>query len=665
LDFRNDGFMQDMLQRRAGFNRTSLPSFTLGKLFRLFPFGIVLGPELKIRLAGERILQMLGKEMLESDFLDHFTIQRPHVKLTWESMIMFQSVTWEVESKKLPKINTTNVMMPDGSYKSNTLSCVNDICQEGASDYNQAPWTGERSSLESSRGLLLKGQMYILKESNVALFLCIPLLNNLVEMRETGLFLNDLSMHDLSREMVLSGWHHCSRFQHHVQICGKLTSFSLIPHFPSLSLFSLTSLLYHSFLSLPFFITLFSHFPSSSLSFFCSLPFTHVLTIVAFSLHFSSSFSSSLTSLLYHTHFSFPPSSLSLPPHSFLYQSPPFYLSPSFITLLSTSTSFIILFFPTSLLYHSPSLPNPLPSFINLPPSFLFPSLSFSPHSPSSPLPPSPTPLLHHSPSSPHDPLPSSLPSSPTPPSPSPRHPLLHHSPPSPTTLLLIFLFSPTPFFIHSPPHPSFPTAPSPLSLPSLPIPLSLSLPPTPPSLSHFPSHALPPNSLPSPSLPLLLHHSPSSPTPLSTTLPPHFSLFITLPPTTPSSHHSPSFTHSPPPHSPPSTLPLPLSPPSLSSPHPSFYLLLSPTSSFTTALSPTPPYHPPSLPPSFSLPLLTLLPSHPSSTAHPPSSSARLQIMYNPRREDSNKLEDAYMKVEEAKTRADDLLYSMLPPGG
>nr|XP_027216124.1 uncharacterized protein LOC113808824 [Penaeus vannamei] len=155
--------MQDMLQRRAGFNRTSLPSFTLGKLFRLFPFGIVLGPELKIRLAGERILQMLGKEMLESDFLDHFTIQRPHVKLTWESMIMFQSVTWEVESKKLPKINTTNVMMPDGSYKSNTLSCVNDMppAEDPAKLPGQArgrPWSrlvgsSSRDRCTSSRSL--------------------------------------------------------------------------------------------------------------------------------------------------------------------------------------------------------------------------------------------------------------------------------------------------------------------------------------------------------------------------------------------------------------------------------------------------------------------------------------------------------------------------------
>ncbi|MPC77150.1 Soluble guanylate cyclase 89Db [Portunus trituberculatus] len=32
-------------------------------------------------------------------------------------------------------------------------------------------------------------------------------------MRETGLYLNDLSMHDQSREMVMKGWEHCSRLQ--------------------------------------------------------------------------------------------------------------------------------------------------------------------------------------------------------------------------------------------------------------------------------------------------------------------------------------------------------------------------------------------------------------------------------------------------------------------
>ncbi|XP_042883873.1 soluble guanylate cyclase 89Db-like, partial [Penaeus japonicus] len=160
LDFRNDGFVQEMLQRRAGFNRTSLPSFTLGKLFRLFPFGIVLGPELKIRLAGERILQMLGKEMLEADFLDHFTIQRPHVKLTWESRNAFYGIISNitilhcvrnndvlsdvgVELSKVPKTTTTNAMMPDG-VTAPTLSCVNDMCVvrpgSGQGPCGAGPW---------------------------------------------------------------------------------------------------------------------------------------------------------------------------------------------------------------------------------------------------------------------------------------------------------------------------------------------------------------------------------------------------------------------------------------------------------------------------------------------------------------------------------------------
>nr|CAD7395685.1 unnamed protein product [Timema poppensis] len=37
--------------------------------------------------------------------------------------------------------------------------------------------------------------------------------NNLDELSNMGLFLNDLNLHGLSREMVLAGWHHCSRLE--------------------------------------------------------------------------------------------------------------------------------------------------------------------------------------------------------------------------------------------------------------------------------------------------------------------------------------------------------------------------------------------------------------------------------------------------------------------
>ncbi|KAK8378716.1 hypothetical protein O3P69_009433 [Scylla paramamosain] len=202
LEFNNRGYVKEMMERSTSFSRSILPNFSLGKLFMLFPFGLVLDPSLHIRLAGERILQLLGKDLLGSEFLQHFVVQRPQVNFSWEAVQMFENVTWEVESKKLPEPST----------RTNSLDAMQNMPppRRGSS---QAPWSGQQSSLHNCRGLLLKGQMYIMKELNLTLFLCMPLLNNLVEMRETGLYLNDLSMHDQSREMVMKGWEHCSRLQ--------------------------------------------------------------------------------------------------------------------------------------------------------------------------------------------------------------------------------------------------------------------------------------------------------------------------------------------------------------------------------------------------------------------------------------------------------------------
>ncbi|XP_069186226.1 soluble guanylate cyclase 89Db [Procambarus clarkii] len=262
LDFNNVGFVSEMQKRGACFNRPHLPSFDISKLSEFFPFCIVLDRDLHVRFAGDRLLQLLGRDLLGAEFLKHFSVQRPHVAFSWEAITAFQSVTWEVVSKKLPvpisDINrgahsgatgapaaaapaatdttsgaaaagategvpgvatagaTEGTTMPTtadetGGLRTNSLITVRENPTRRGS--SQAPWTAHESSLHSVKGLLLKGQMYIIKESNIALFLCIPLLNNLVEMREMGIYLNDLSMHDMSREMVLMGWEHCSRVE--------------------------------------------------------------------------------------------------------------------------------------------------------------------------------------------------------------------------------------------------------------------------------------------------------------------------------------------------------------------------------------------------------------------------------------------------------------------
>ncbi|XP_042235931.1 soluble guanylate cyclase 89Db-like [Homarus americanus] len=169
------------VRKPQGFNRPTLPSFSVGKQFLLFPFGIVLDPDLKVRFAGERILHLLGKELLGSEFVEYFSIQRPHVTLSWDSITKLQNVTWEVVSKKLPLRDTHPGNVGTGSTpgsagagtKATSLVSVRDNpIRRGSS---QAPWASQESSLQSIRGLLLKGQMYIIKDSNVALFLCMPL----------------------------------------------------------------------------------------------------------------------------------------------------------------------------------------------------------------------------------------------------------------------------------------------------------------------------------------------------------------------------------------------------------------------------------------------------------------------------------------------------------
>ena len=52
---------------------------------------------------------------------------------------------------------------------------------------------------------LLIGQMMFFAEWNVILYLCSPILNDINSLQTAGLFINDLAMHDFSRDLLLTG----------------------------------------------------------------------------------------------------------------------------------------------------------------------------------------------------------------------------------------------------------------------------------------------------------------------------------------------------------------------------------------------------------------------------------------------------------------------------
>ncbi len=57
---------------------------------------------------------------------------------------------------------------------------------------------------DSDRSLHMKGQMMFMPEWNVIMYLASPVLGDLDVLTFSGLFINDLSMHDFSRDLLLA-----------------------------------------------------------------------------------------------------------------------------------------------------------------------------------------------------------------------------------------------------------------------------------------------------------------------------------------------------------------------------------------------------------------------------------------------------------------------------
>ncbi|VEN53055.1 unnamed protein product [Callosobruchus maculatus] len=99
---------------------------------------------------------------------------------------------------------------PKDTSKNNTLS-EQEIEIDGKSI---SPYALRRDSTPGLKNILLKGQMYYLQDIIGIIYLCSPVINNISELTDQGLYLNDLNPHGLGREMVLAGWQNNSKLQY-------------------------------------------------------------------------------------------------------------------------------------------------------------------------------------------------------------------------------------------------------------------------------------------------------------------------------------------------------------------------------------------------------------------------------------------------------------------
>ena len=57
---------------------------------------------------------------------------------------------------------------------------------------------------EANKSLRMKGEMMFMPDWDLILFLASPVLNDIASLERAGLYINDLAMHDFSRDLIFS-----------------------------------------------------------------------------------------------------------------------------------------------------------------------------------------------------------------------------------------------------------------------------------------------------------------------------------------------------------------------------------------------------------------------------------------------------------------------------
>ncbi|XP_050100553.1 soluble guanylate cyclase 88E isoform X2 [Anopheles aquasalis] len=149
-------------------------------LFEIFPFCIVFGSDMIVRSIGNSLMVILP-DLLSKKITDWFELRRPLIAFKFQTILnrtnnIFELVTMQSVKKR-----------PENQRKM------------------ELKLTEEEEDEEVEKRLRLKGQMIYMENWYMIMFLGTPVMPKLTSLISTGLYINDLSMHDFSRDLMLAG----------------------------------------------------------------------------------------------------------------------------------------------------------------------------------------------------------------------------------------------------------------------------------------------------------------------------------------------------------------------------------------------------------------------------------------------------------------------------
>ncbi|CAF0806920.1 unnamed protein product [Adineta steineri] len=180
VDFNN--FMARSMERRL-MQGPKLPDVTSTTFFKVFPFGILLDPQMRICHLGHSIKNVFPSDtlLIGRHLEDVFRLIRPDILLEWNRVLSYgRHIVFVIESR-----------IPLRPSQSKNL----------------------KKSGSSNPQIRLKGQMKLIQAWNMIVFLCHPVLTTTEEMLSVGLFLHDLNFYDGSSEILIAGMQHARSLQ--------------------------------------------------------------------------------------------------------------------------------------------------------------------------------------------------------------------------------------------------------------------------------------------------------------------------------------------------------------------------------------------------------------------------------------------------------------------
>ncbi|XP_058823747.1 soluble guanylate cyclase 88E [Topomyia yanbarensis] len=149
-------------------------------LFEIFPFCIVFGADMVVRSIGNSLMVILP-DLLSKKITDWFELRRPLIAFKFQTILnrtnnIFELVTMDAVKKRPENQRKTELFLSEQEHEEETV-----------------------------KHLRLKGQMIYMENWRMIMFLGTPVMPKLSSLITTGLYINDLSMHDFSRDLMLAG----------------------------------------------------------------------------------------------------------------------------------------------------------------------------------------------------------------------------------------------------------------------------------------------------------------------------------------------------------------------------------------------------------------------------------------------------------------------------